>query len=133
MEYVVQVANARSFASVAELPEGHVYIGRARDGVSSELANRWTHKAATRAHFVVRTRDEAVECYRQWLWLQLKRHWAGETTPAVLELFALARRVQRGEQLTLVCWCAPQRCHGHIVARAAVWLALALDDLEECE
>ena len=46
------------------------------------------------------------------------------------ELVRLARRVQRGEDLQLLCHCAPKRCHGQALARRILWLATWLPPVE---
>jgi len=61
------------------------------------------------------TRDEAVEMYRQWLRNEWKR---GEASPARHELLRLAKLYKHRGRLKLVCSCAPQRCHGEVVAEA---------------
>ena len=61
------------------------------------------------------TRDEAVEMYRQWL----RHEWTlGEHSPARRELIRLAKLYKDRGHLKLMCYCAPQRCHGDIVAEA---------------
>lgn len=57
------------------------------------------------------SRDEVVEKYRQWLWRKLKADQA----------FADQVRLLHGRDL--VCCCAPLPCHGHVLERAAAWLA----------
>ena len=54
-------------------------------------------------------RGEVIERYRRWLWAEIE---AGRIDPA--ELAAL-----RGK--TLGCWCAPEPCHGEVLAAAAAW------------
>ncbi len=50
------------------------------------------------------TRDDVVEKYEAWL----------RSQPALMEA---AKRELRGKNL--VCWCAPQRCHGDVLLRIA--------------
>ena len=123
----IEVANLR------DLPEldpslGHHYIGRAsaRDtnGPSSQLYNRWSHRHGTRADHVVGSRADAIACYRRWLWDDNLKPWlsGAEPTPAAAEVLDLARKHVDGDQLTLVCWCKPQPCHGDVVRSAIEWL-----------
>lgn len=83
-----------------------VYIGR-----PSLLGNPFTHKEGTTAQVVVPSREEAVEQYRVWL----REQWAkgGKVKD---ELIRLAGVYKRTGELTLVCWCAPEACHGHVLA-----------------
>lgn len=54
-------------------------------------------------------RDEVCEKHRKYLWEQIQ---AGD-----VRLTDLAKL--HGKDL--VCYCAPQRCHGHTLERAAAW------------
>ena len=60
------------------------------------------------------TREEVIERYRAHLWRRIR---AGEIT-----LEELAEM----DGMWLACWCDPQPCHGHVLARAAAWAASAL-------
>lgn len=77
-----------------------VYIGR-----PSKWGNPFTHirDRQTRAEFIVDSRDEAVKAYEEWV----KRQ--PHLMAALHEL--------KGK--TLGCWCAPQACHGDVLARLA--------------
>jgi hypothetical protein len=75
-----------------------VYIGR-----PSKWGNPFSHKNGTRARFKVATRDEAVDAYAEWI----------KTQPHLMA----ALPELRGK--TLGCWCAPQRCHGDVLAMLA--------------
>jgi Domain of unknown function (DUF4326) len=59
-------------------------------------------------------RDQVIAKYRLWLWAEIK---AGRIDLA--NLAALHGK-------TLGCWCAPKRCHGEVLARAAAWAAARL-------
>jgi hypothetical protein len=85
-----------------------VYIGR-----PSEFGNPFSHKAGTRAQFIVASRDEAVDKYRIWLFEAMKSDPAFQA-----KIASLAGK-------TLGCWCSPQRCHGDVLAAAAVWASQA--------
>lgn len=75
-----------------------VYIGR-----PSKWGNPFSHKNGTLAEFKVGSRDEAVEAYREWV----------KTQPDLLAVLGELRGKVLG------CWCAPKRCHGHILAAMA--------------
>jgi hypothetical protein len=75
-----------------------VYIGR-----PSKWGNDWSHQQGTQAEFVVATREEAIEKYREWIMTQ----------PELLaDLYELKGKV-------LGCWCKPKACHGDILAELA--------------
>lgn len=58
-------------------------------------------------------RKDCIELYREWLRDQWQDHG-----PARQALMQLAQRYKAEKKLTLVCWCAPERCHGEIVKEA---------------
>jgi hypothetical protein len=71
-----------------------IYIGR-----PSPWGNPFTHKPGTLAKFQVRSREEAVQAYRNWI----------QTQPQLL-----ARIVELKGKI-LGCWCKPQSCHGDVL------------------
>lgn len=75
-----------------------VYIGR-----PSKWGNPFTHKSGTRAEIMVNSREEAVSRYREWI----------QTQPQLLS----ALHELKGK--TLGCWCAPNACHGDVLAELA--------------
>lgn len=75
-----------------------VYIGR-----GSKWGNPFTHKQGTQAQFIMGSREEAVQAYREWI----------QTQPHLLaDLHELKGKV-------LQCYCAPKACHGHVLAELA--------------
>lgn len=77
-----------------------VYIGR-----PSKWGNPFTHLSyGTQAQFVVANRDEAVAKFRDWFMAQP-------------DMVALAKEELKGK--VLGCWCAPQACHGDVLAEVA--------------
>ena len=56
-------------------------------------------------------RAEVIAKYRAWLWREI-----GDGRIGLAELAAL-------EGKRLACWCAPEPCHGHVLAAAARWAA----------
>ena len=60
-------------------------------------------------------REQAVQRYRAWL----PRQWqvGGEVKEALLEL---ARAYTERDELTLICWCAPRRCHAEVIREAVL-------------
>jgi len=81
------------------IPDGAVFIGR---------PSMWGNPYPARGR---RTRAEAIELYRRWLWRQIR---AGRIS--LEELADL-----HGQDL--VCFCKPKPCHGDVLERAAAWAA----------
>lgn len=57
----------------------------------------------------VSSRQEAIRCYRRWLWEQIRS--------GAISLEKLA--ALHGKRIG--CWCAPDPCHGEALAAAAAW------------
>jgi len=76
------------------------------------LGNPFSHLPRSAAEIRVASRAEAVGRYRDWLRQELPRR--GPVYREVVRLLRLYR--QRGE-LTLVCWCAPEACHGDVLKK----------------
>ncbi len=75
-----------------------VYIGR-----GSIWGNPFTHMEGTKAEFMVGTREDAVDAYREWIQKQ----------PELLSrLYELKEKV-------LGCFCKPKACHGDVLAELA--------------
>jgi hypothetical protein len=78
--------------------EGGVYIGRAvpRRGLKKSMfANPYKEGLDG-------DRDEVILQYRQWFYRQLP-------------VSAFRRAVEQLRGKMLVCWCAPERCHGDVI------------------
>jgi hypothetical protein len=73
-----------------------VYIGR-----PSEWGNPYTHikDKTTKANFIVKTRNEAISKYREWVLSQ----------PHLIEKLGALKGKKLG------CWCHPKKCHGDIL------------------
>ena len=78
-----------------------VYIGR-----PSAYGNPYSHLPGTLAKYQVATRQEAVERYREWIFLPENAH-----------LRALIKKNLKGKRLG--CWCKPLACHGDILKEIA--------------
>lgn len=76
-----------------------IYIGR-----PSKWGNPFTHKTGTKAKYIVGSRQEAIDKYRQWLINQPK-------------LVEKVKTELRGK--VLGCWCAPKACHGDVLVEVA--------------
>lgn len=98
-----QVVNKKHMSVNMQDPD-IVYIGR-----GSIWGNKWSHKSGTKALYKVKTVEEAIEAYRQWLWTSIKD--GSITLHMLLEL----------DGKRLACYCAPNPCHGDIIKRAVLW------------
>lgn len=79
--------------------EYDVYIGR-----PSRWGNQWSHLDPPPPDcFHVKNRKEAISRYREWI----------ATQPDLLQDIPMLRGLRLG------CWCAPQSCHGHVLAELA--------------
>jgi hypothetical protein len=93
------------------LGKDKIYIGRKGYGLNgSVLANK----------FVIGkdgTREEVIEQYRKWLWLEFNKK--GEVYE---ELVRIGKLVKAGNNVDLVCWCKPLACHGDVVKSCVEWM-----------
>lgn len=90
------------------LPEGAIYIGRVHPGrrlVGSKFANPFPLRDRSSDS----ERKAVLEQYHRWLWDKVQ---AGEIT--VKDLNGL-------DGHALACFCAPQPCHGMVLANAVEW------------
>jgi len=85
----------RLFNMRGDYPPEAIYIGR-----PSKWGNPFSHLPGTAEQ--VSTREEAISKYEEWLLSQP-------------ELVEEAKRELAGRDL--VCWCAPQRCHGEVLMK----------------
>jgi Domain of unknown function (DUF4326) len=85
---------------------GGVYCGR-----PSVLGNPFSHKDIP-GTTKVGSREEAIEAYRKWLWMQLK----AKNRQVIDALKAL------NDNSILGCWCSPAKCHCSVIERASKWL-----------
>lgn len=66
-------------------------------------------------------RDEVIEKYKVWLRTQYRKGGAVK-----IELDMLARKVKAGQDIVLVCWCYPQRCHAEFIREAIEKLSIRI-------
>jgi hypothetical protein len=78
------------------------------------LSNPYTHinDKQTKAMFVVPTKEEAIERYSHYYDVMYGKNI--EFTKIIDEIYA---KYRRGEDIYLGCYCAPEPCHGNIIAR----------------
>lgn len=92
-DYTKYVVNIR------ETKEYDVYVGR-----GSKWGNPFSHKHGTMAIEIVDSREEAIECYKKYIY----------ATPSLLEA---AKKELKGK--ILGCFCSPMKCHAEILAEIA--------------
>ena len=70
-------------------------------------------------------REECIEKYRDWIRVMLDLN-----DKAVLnELSRLATILYKEKELTLLCWCAPKRCHAEVIKEVLIdWLKIGITD-----
>ncbi len=78
------------------LPFGHIFIGR-----GSKWGNPFSHMKGTAAKYKVATRKEAVAKYEEWILTQPQ----------------LLKALEELEGHTLMCFCDPAPCHGHVLVK----------------
>jgi hypothetical protein len=84
-----------------------VYIGR-----GSPLGNPYSWKEGTKAEFIVGSREEAIAAYEPWFHRQRLND-----TIVHAYLNKMKDSLLRGEPVNLVCFCAPDSCHGDIIKK----------------
>ena len=89
------------------------YIGR-----PSKWGNPFSHlDQKTLAAFKVATREEAVASYREWI-------LNGDGSYLLDDLDELRDK-------DLVCWCAPEACHGDVLKELVELSALTIEELAQ--
>lgn len=81
-------------------------------GRGSILGNPYTHikDKTTKATYVVKTREEAIEKYGHYFDIMCNSNLRFEK--AVNEIY---RRYKAGEDVFLGCYCHPQKCHCDLI------------------
>ena len=101
-EMVLNVKNKRTHKP--EVGKVDVYCGR-----GSVLGNPFSHKEGTKAKYVVESRDEAVDAYRSYFKTQM------ETNVEFLKEMRRIYRIARKQEVNLICYCAPLKCHCNVI------------------
>jgi len=108
----MQIVNFKHYGSWQAVKAAHpnaVYVGRAGHGLpQSPLANPYSIRQAG-------SRENAIELYRSWLWLQIRHE-----NPRILNAL---RDMQ--DDTVLVCWCHPLPCHAEVILKAGNYLLKA--------
>ena len=63
-------------------------------------------------------RPTVIQKYRRWLWSKIQRR----DSAVIIELERLKALVIAGEQVELMCWCAPQPCHADVIKNCINWM-----------
>ena len=81
-------------------------------GRGSVLGNPWTHLAdkKTKAKYIVKTREEAIEKYGHYFDVMCNSNLRFEK--AVNDIY---RKYKAGEDVYLGCYCYPKSCHCDII------------------
>ena len=93
--------------------KNNFYIGRSKDG-SSPLANPFTHngKRSNLAKLSFPTVEEAIKAYELYF-----DKLYGKDNALTKEFDRIYEVYKRGEDVYLQCFCAPEPCHGDVIAR----------------
>jgi len=106
-----------------------IYIGRGKDPRSAPFGNPFTERPleTTLAKFQVASREEAIARYRMWV----REQWESDAHFRRCLIF-LVKKHLRGEQVVLICSCAPKPCHGDVLKELIEQMAelkvVALED-----
>ena len=94
-----------------ENEKNNFYIGRSRNG--NPLGNPFTHegKNSNIAKFVVKTREEAIEKYKEYF-----REMYGKDNDLTNAFNEIYEHYRNGEDIYLQCFCKPLPCHGDFLA-----------------
>ncbi len=94
-----------------ETDDHFVYIGRKKRGM--HYGNPFSAHSTSLAGVKVKTVEESIESFRQWILGEAHQEIEPERRKWILANLARLR----GK--TLVCFCHPQPCHGDVLARLA--------------
>lgn len=84
--------------------EFDVYIGR-----GSKWGNPFSHREGTKAAHRVDSVEQAISCYRTFLWSQIR------------EGFITLDDLRSLDGKRIGCYCAPRPCHGEVIKAAVEW------------
>lgn len=74
----------------------------------SRWGNPFSHKPDSKAMVIVDSRSTAIKAFEEWL-----------LTSDDVDAKWMREHLHELEGKVLGCWCAPQRCHGEVLARLA--------------
>lgn len=88
-----------------------VYIGRGRDQM--HWGNPFTHMSVSLASVQVASREEAIQCFKDWIEGKAHQDVQPERRKWMLE------HLSELKGKTLGCFCSPKGCHGDVLAELA--------------
>ena len=91
-----------------------IYIGR-----GSVLGNPFSHQQGTKASVLVESREAAVAAYSEWLNQKI-----AEGNELILNELLRLFEIAQEQPLKLLCFCAPQACHGDVIKETLLRAAL---------
>lgn len=97
-----------------------VYIGR-----GSILGNPYSHLKSSKAKIFVESRDKAIECYKNYLYKIINNEKKSDEMLLLGLIFRdkylselqKIKELAEKQDVYLICFCAPQSCHGDIIKK----------------
>ena len=102
--YNIKILNIRSLSS--NLEPSYFFIGR-----PNTLGNPFYLKSE-------KERDEVVLKYRKYLWKKIK----AKDSKICSKLNEIKQYYLQKGEVSLVCWCAPKKCHGDVIKNCLIWM-----------
>jgi hypothetical protein len=107
------VGNIKNYGLTSrQLDVKHFYIGRSGKGMYSPLGNPFSIGRDG-------TREEVVEKYRIWLWDHIQK----DTFKIMFDLKLLLKYSKKYSKVVLICFCAPELCHGDVLVKCIKWMS----------
>ena len=96
------------------LGQDKIYVGRV------SRTNHLPGSPLSNPFFITkdRPRQMVVDLYKRWLF----NEYAKGQGAAFDELHRIAKLVREGQDIKLVCWCAPLACHADIIKQVVEWI-----------
>ena len=113
----IKIKNIKTMSSDELSSEDIFYVARwsKKYQYDSPLGNRYKI-----GHNHDGTRNQVLKSYSKDFWEMVEK--ADKRDPAYLLLRRIARLVAAGEDVTLVCWCFPLKCHAEVVKEGVLKL-----------
>ena len=67
------------------------------------------------------SREDVIELYRGYL-NRARQRYVMTGDPSIWEDVKRLAKIAREKDVVLLCWCAPQPCHGDVIKSAIKWL-----------
>ena len=95
-----------------KVPSDSIYIGR-KSSTNHHYGNIASHLDNTLASIKVANRNDAIKAYQDWL--DGVKYQDVEPDRRLWILAQIKRLAERGENISLSCFCRPYRCHGDVI------------------